>query len=135
MEFEHTESITTTAPPGAVWALWKDVGSWHCWDPAVETVALEGHFGEGAAGTIVLDGGVTAPFVISVVEPGRRFLDRLTMGDMLVEVDHVVRPAGDGAEVTVSTTVKGPGAEAVGPMVVRDGPTALATLARMAEGG
>ncbi|MBC9735630.1 SRPBCC family protein [Nocardioides marmotae] len=134
MTFEHAESITTTAPPAAVWALWSDVGSWHLWDPAVEAVALEGSFGEGAGGTMTLTGGTEAPFVVEVVEPGSRYLDRLTMGDLAIEIDHVVVPAGDGAEITVTTRVTGPGAEDVGPMVTRDAPVALERLVALAQG-
>lgn len=134
MTFEHEESTTTTAGPDAVWTLWADVGSWHAWDPAVEAVALEGTFGEGAAGTMTLAGGVEAPFTLEVVEPGRRYLDRLTMGELVIEIDHVVRAEGDGAVVTVATTVTGPGADDVGPMVTRDAPVALARLTALAEG-
>ena len=59
--FEHSRTVTTSATAHDVWALWSDPGSWHCWDPSVECVALEGHFAEGAAGTA--DGGahVTQP--------------------------------------------------------------------------
>ena len=39
------------------------------------------------------------PERISIVEPGARYLDRLTMGDLVIEIDHVVRPHEDGAEV------------------------------------
>ena len=53
MTFEYERTVTTTASPDDVWALWSDIGSWHAWDPAVERVALEGHFAEGAAGDAV----------------------------------------------------------------------------------
>lgn len=134
MVFEHEESATTTAPPAAVWALWSDVGSWHAWDPAVEAVALEGSFGEGAGGVVTLAGGIEVPFVLEVVEPGRRYLDRLTMGDLAIEIDHVVEADGDGAALTVSTRITGPGADDIGPMVTRDAPVALERLAALAEG-
>jgi hypothetical protein len=145
MGFEHEESLTTTADPAAVWRLWSDVGSWHRWDPAVEGVALEGHFAEGAAGTMVLAGGVEVPFTLEVVEPGARYLDRLTIGDLSVRVDHTVRPraatdgdaddaADGGADITVRTTVEGPGAAEVGAMVTADAPRALAALTALAEG-
>ncbi|MDN4173845.1 SRPBCC family protein [Nocardioides sp. SOB77] len=135
MTFEHEESATTTAPPAAVWALWSDVGSWHAWDPAVEAVALEGRFAEGAAGTMTLAGGIEVPFTLEVVEPGARYLDRLTMGELVIEIDHVVRADGDGAAVTVRTTISGPGAADIGPMVTRDAPVALERLAALAERG
>ncbi len=91
MTFEYERTVTTTASTADVWALWSDLGSWHAWDPAVEQVALEGHFAEGAAGTMVLAGGIEAPFMLEIVEPGARYLDRLTMGDLVIRIDHEVR--------------------------------------------
>jgi hypothetical protein len=134
MTFEYERTVTTTASPADVWALWGDVGSWHAWDPAVQQVALEGHFAEGAAGTMVLTGGIEVPFMLEIVEPGARFLDRLTMGDLVIRIDHEVRAVGDGAEVTVRTTIEGPGAADIGPMVTNDTPVALEALTALAEG-
>lgn len=132
MSFEHEESARTTASPAAVWALWSDTGTWADWDPAVESVRLDDGFAEGATGTITLAGGIEAPLVLEVVEPGARYLDRLTMGDLVIRIDHVVAAAGDGAAITVATTIEGPGAEDVGPMVTRDAPVALARLTELA---
>lgn len=133
MSYEHEGTATTSASPADVWHLWSDVGSWHCWDPSVEQVSMEGHFAEGAAGTLTLAGGVSAPFVLEIVEPGHRFLDRLTLGDLVVHIDHEVKATESGSEVTVRTTVSGPGAEDVGAMVAGDTPKALEALVRMAE--
>lgn len=130
-DFEHT--VTTTASPADVWALWSDVGSWHRWDRAVEQVAIEGHFGEGAAGTMVLSGGAEARFVLEIVEPSARYLDKLTLGDLVIRIDHQVKATAAGSEVTVRTTVEGPGSEDVGPMVTADTHSALETLVKMAE--
>src|SRR3954452_10895360 len=109
MTFEHESSVSTTATPADVWALWSDIGSWHCWDPAVQQVAMEGHFAEGAAGTLILAGGVEAPFVLDIVEPHKRFLDKITMGDLVINIDHVVTANGDGSSITVTTHLEGPG--------------------------
>lgn len=133
MTFEYERTVTTTATPADVWALWSDVGSWHAWDPAVQEVALEGHFAEGAAGTMVLTGGIEVPFVLEIVVPGARFLDRLTMGDLVIGIDHEVAATAGGAQVTVRTTIEGPGADEVGPMVTHDTPVALEALTRLAE--
>lgn len=135
MTFEYSRTVTTSAPPSAVWALWSDPATWHSWDPAVQSVAFEGSFGEGAAGTMVLAGGIEVPVVLEVVEPGRRYLDRLTMGDLVIEIDHVVEPHDDGAQVTVSTVITGPGADDIGPMVTADAPKAMDALTAMAESG
>jgi hypothetical protein len=134
MTFEYERTVSTTASPADVWALWSDVGSWHAWDPAVQQVAFEGHFAEGAAGTMALTGGIEVPFVLEIVEPGARFLDRLTMGDLVIRIDHEVAPVDGGAEVTVRTTIEGPGADDIGPMVTNDTPVALEALTALAEG-
>jgi Polyketide cyclase / dehydrase and lipid transport len=134
MTFEHEHTVTTTAKAADVWALWSDPCSWHAWDPAVEQVAFEGHFAQGAAGTMVLTGGIEATFALEIVEPGARYLDRLTMGDLIVRIDHEVRAVEDGSEVTVRTTIQGPAAAEVGPMVTHDTPVALEALTRLAEG-
>ena len=134
MTFEYELSVSTTASPADVWALWSDVGSWHAWDPAVERVALEGHFAEGAAGLMVLTGGIEVPFYLEIVEPGARYLDRLDMGELSIRIDHVVTAVDGGAEITVSTVITGPGAEDIGPMVTADAPKALDALVALAEG-
>lgn len=134
MAFEYEHSVTTTASPAEVWALWSDVGSWHRWDPAVERVALEGHFAEGAAGTICLSGGVEAPFMLEIVEPQARYLDRLTIGDLTVRVDHQVSAGDDGrSQVLVRTTVEGDGAADLESMVAGDTVKALDALVGLAE--
>ncbi|QIG41627.1 hypothetical protein G5V58_01520 [Nocardioides anomalus] len=133
MTFEHTETATTSATPDAVWALWSDPGSWASWDPSVESVAFEGHFAEGAAGTMVLAGGIEVPVVVELVEPGARFLDRLDLGDLHIRIDHVVTAVDAGAEVSVNTVIEGPGADEVGAMVTADAPQALAALTALAE--
>src|ERR1700753_3432637 len=111
MSFEHSRTVTTSAAPDAVWALWSDPATWSEWDPTIESVAFEGHFAEGAAGKMVLAGGGEAPGSIGIGDPGSRYLDRLAMGDLVIEIDHVVRAVDGGAEVTVSTTVSGTGAD------------------------
>ena len=133
MHFEHRGTVTTTAPAEAVWALWSDPASWATWDPAVEGVRIDGAFEEGATGTMTLTGGIEVPVTLEVVEPGNRYLDQLTMGDLTIRIDHVVRPTDSGAEVSVSTVITGPGAEDVGPMVIADAPKALAALVALAE--
>jgi len=133
MTFAYEQTVTTSATPADVWALWSDVGSWPAWDPAVQSVALEGHFAEGAAGTMELAGPIRAPFVLEVVEPGARYLDRLSIGDLVIRIDHLVAATDTGAEVTVRTTVEGPGADDIGPIVTQDTPVALAKLVELAE--
>ena len=83
---------------------------------------------------MTLRGGIEAPFTLEVVEPDARYLDQLTIGDLVIRIDHVVRAISDGTEVTVSTTIEGPGADDIGPMVTADAPVALEALVGQAEG-
>lgn len=133
MTFEFERTVTTSASAFAVWELWSDPGTWVEWDPAVNEVELDGPFVEGQTGTMVLTGPIEVPFTLEIVEEGERFLDQLTMGDLVIRIDHVVREAGDGAEVTVRTTIEGPGADDIGPIVTQDTPVAMAALVRLAE--
>jgi hypothetical protein len=133
MSFEYEGTVTTSASPKDVWQLWSDVGSWHCWDPSVQQVCMEGHFSEGAAGTMTLTGDVEAPFVLEIVEPCSRFLDRVTVGELVFHIDHEVKATDTGSEVTVRTHISGPGAADVGPSVAGDTPQALEALVRLAE--
>jgi hypothetical protein len=132
--FEYIRTVTTTASASEVWALWSDPTSWHVWDPSVESVAMEGHFAEGAAGSMVLAGGIEVPVILELVEPGSRYLDRLEMGELRIHIDHVVKDVDGGAEVTVSTIITGPGADDIGPMVTADAPKAMEALCALAEG-
>ena len=134
MTFAYSRTVTTTAGPAAVWALWSDSTTWPDWDPAVQQVTLDGPFEQGTTGTMTLTGPIDVPVSLEVVEPGRRYLDQLTMGELVIRIDHVVEPLdGGGAEVTVSTTIEGPGADDIGPMVTADAPVAMAALVATAE--
>lgn len=133
MHFEHSRSVPTSAPAEAVWTLWADPGTWSTWDPAVDEVRLDGAFEDGATGTMTLTGGIEVPLTLEAVEPGRRYVDELSMGELTIRIDHVVEPSGSGAEVMVSTVVTGPGAEGVGPMVIADAPRAMSALVELAE--
>ncbi|MCW2815671.1 MAG: Polyketide cyclase / dehydrase and lipid transport [Nocardioides sp.] len=134
MSFEHSQTVTTTAPTEAVWALWADPTTWPSWDPSVVGVVLDGPFEQGTTGTMTLSGPFEVPVVLAVVEPGARYLDELTMGELVIRIDHVVTALpGGGSEVTVSTTIEGPGADDIGPMVTAEAPLALAALTAAAE--
>ncbi|MFB9315620.1 SRPBCC family protein [Nocardioides plantarum] len=134
MGFEHSLTVSTSAPTAAIWALWSEPSSWPAWDPAVVGVTLDGPFEQGTTGTMTLAGPFEVPVVLAVVVPGERYVDELTMGELVIRIDHLVVASADGgSEVTVSTTVQGPGAEDVGPMVTAQAPLALAALVGSAE--
>lgn len=133
MTFEHEGSIATTASPAAIWRLWSDTGSWAQWDPPVERVVLDGPFRVGTTGTLTLAGGIEAAFELTVVRAEECYVDRLTLGDLVIEIDHRVEATDQGALITVRTTIAGPGADQIGPMVTAEAPQALAALVAMAE--
>lgn len=135
MTFEHEERTTTTASAAQVWALWSDFGTWSEWDPAVQAVVLDGPFRVGTTGTMTLTGGIQAPFVLEEVVPDAAYVDVLTLGELTIRIDHRVVDSVTGAEVSVRTTIDGPGADAIGPMVTGDAPKALRALVEIAERG
>ncbi|MCW2795318.1 SRPBCC family protein [Nocardioides sp.] len=135
MTFEFERTVTTSATSADIWELWSDPGTWVEWDPAVNLVELDGPFVEGQTGTMVLTGPIEVPFTLEVVEDGERFLDQLVMGDLVIRIDHLVKDVGEGSEVTVRTTIEGPGADDIGPIVTQDTPVAMEALVRMAERG
>ncbi len=134
MTFSYERTVTTSADPAAIWELWSDTSTWAGWDPAVQDVRLDGPFVQGTTGTMTLTGAIEVPVSLEVVVPGSRYLDELTMGELVIRIDHLVRPVeGGGSEVTVSTTVEGPGADDIGPMVTADAPVAMEALVTAAE--
>ena len=130
--FRHVETLRTTASLERVWALWSNTATWPTWDPPVERVVLDGPFRVGTTGHMVMAGG-EMPFELEVVSPDERYLDVLRMGELEIRVDHVVEPVDGGSQVTVTTEVRGPGAEGVGKMVTADAPVALEALVAHAE--
>ncbi len=131
--FEHRGTVTCTAPASAVWALWSDTTTWSDWDPSVVAVSLDGPFEVGTTGTMTLVGPFDVPVSLELVEPGARYLDQLSMGELVIRIDHVVVERDGGCEVTVSTTISGPGADGIGPMVTAEAPQAMARLVERAE--
>ena len=83
---------------------------------------------------MVLNGGIEVPVTLEIVEPGARYLDRLTMGDLVIEIDHVVARATAAPRSRSAPWSPVPGAEDIGPMVTADAPKAMETLGAMAEG-
>lgn len=71
MQFEHT--ITTSAPPEAIWALWTDVGGWPRWDTPLEWARLDGPFALNVTGRLKSRGSPDSAFTISQVDPGHSY--------------------------------------------------------------
>ena len=72
MRFEHT--LTTSAAPGDVWAVWTDVARWPEWDSELEATSVEGGgLALGAKGTLRPRRGPASSFVVSELQPGEAY--------------------------------------------------------------
>lgn len=130
--FEHTAE--TTASADAVWALYADVNAWLRWDHGLDAIVLDGPFEAGVTGRITPKGMGELPFVLTRVEPGRRFDDETPAMGHVLRFIHVIEPLAEGgARVTHRVEIEGPAADEMGPNVTGDTPEAVAALVAMAE--
>ena len=102
-------SATGTASPEAVWDLLARPARWAEWAPHVRgawgLAGADGVVREGAHGAARLGGVVPVPVRIFTVVPGRSWTWRVVG---IVDMDHVVEPAANGAGSTVTVTVAAP---------------------------
>ena len=133
--FEHTE--TTSAAPERGWQQYADPTAWPAWDHETESVSIEGPLAVGVRGRIKPRGGPATSFVVTEVDPGRRFADVARLPLARLEFDHRIEPDGTGARFTHSVTITGPlsplFARVVGRGVAAGLPGAMRELARLAE--
>lgn len=86
------------ASPDVLWSLLVDPAVWPSWGPSVRRAELDdGVFGLGATGRVWTLAGVSAPFVITELEPGRSWAWTLAG---VRATRHLVQPVGDGCRVT-----------------------------------
>jgi uncharacterized protein YndB with AHSA1/START domain len=132
---EHPE--TTSATPERVWEQYADPTAWPTWDHETESVRVDGPLAVGVRGRIKPRGGPATSFVVTEVEPGRRFTDVARLPLARLEFDHRIEPDGAGARFTHSVTITGPlsplFARVVGRGVAAGLPGAMRELARLAE--
>lgn len=83
--FSHT--VTTTARPETIWAIWTDVPNWHQWDTGLQSATLDGPFAAGAHGRLIPDKGPTSTFVIAEVQSPTSyvFYTKLPLGKLYVK--------------------------------------------------
>lgn len=102
MRFDHT--VTTSAAPGDVWAVWADVARWPEWDVELESASIEGgRLASGAKGTLRPKRGPASSFLVSEFEPeeGYAFTTRLPLCELVVRR----RLGGDGDSTTFTHEV------------------------------
>ena len=124
------------AGPAAVWAVWTDVARWPEWDVSKEIARLDGPFEPGVSGWAKQRGNLGGPFVITAVEPGRRWVSECPMLLGKVVFDHVLEPvATGGVRVVKRVEAEGgiaPLARLFAPKMRRDIAESLAALGRQA---
>lgn len=81
------------APPGVVWNLLTNLGSWPLWGPSVRKAELgDERFGLGARGTVTTVMGFGLPFEITAFDDGARWAWRVAG---VTATDHTVDSLGD----------------------------------------
>ncbi|MBV9879451.1 MAG: SRPBCC family protein [Gemmatirosa sp.] len=139
-----TASAESSAPPAAVWRRYVDVAAWRAWDDGIADSSLDGPFVAGARGRLRPAGGPALAFVLTDVEPERRFADRTPVPHPLVplafiELEHRLQPtATGGTRITHTARIGGPlgwlAARVFGPGFVQGLPATVRTLASHAAG-
>lgn len=132
--FTYSHTVSTTADPETVWALYADVARWREWDASLAEITLEGDFTTGATGVLTVKGQPPLPFTLTAVESGRGFTDVAEIpGVAVLTFEHTIEPTVAGSLITHAVTITGPAADELGPMVTSHTPDAMGALARLAE--
>lgn len=132
--YTWNHSVTTTATPEQVWALYADVQRWLEWDSGLEAVTLDGPFQSGSTGTMKVQGQPPLSWSLLEVDQNTWFTDVTEIpGVATLTFGHRIQPLPTGARVTHEVRIEGPAAAQLGPMVTADTPEAMAQLVRLAE--
>ena len=122
------------ADPDAVWKVWTDVAGWPEWDVSKEIAQLEGPFEPGARGWARQRGNLGGPFIITEVDPGRRWVTECPVPLGKVTFEHLLEPAATGCVRVVkrADVQGGPGPllRLLGPKMRRDTAASFAALQR-----
>lgn len=102
---KHT--VTTAAPPAAIWQIWQDVISWNTWDQSIEFSTINGPFKEGTTGTLKPKGGPLLHTKLTHVEPMKAFTDESKLSLARIIVSHFLREVDGKTEVTIQFEIKG----------------------------
>ena len=130
----HEATIETSAPSTRVWALFADVARWNTWNAGIDTIAIHGPFAAGTTFTMQPPGQDALTSTLVEVTPLARFVDETVVDATRVVVSHTLVPlAAGGTKIVYTTTITGPGADELGPLVTSDFPEVLAALKRLAE--
>lgn len=136
--YEH--SIETAAKAETIFEILRDTSRWSEWNSGVERIDLNGPFGTGTEGVMVIPEQGSLPFRLAWVGEGQGFEDETDIpgAEVLVRVRHSLEPlAAGGTRITYRATVEGARADTlgleIGPAVTADFPEVMASLAGRAE--
>ena len=105
----HGRSLSTSAPPAAVWQLWSDPASWPSWNPNVERMTLDSPFASGATGLMETPGGRQHKVRFADVQTGRSFrLETAVLPLTGFSFQCEVVPSAGGSTISQSLTMSGP---------------------------
>ena len=130
-------SLTTLAPPEAIWDFWTDPSSWERWDGGLASAQLHSpSFVNGATGQIVPRTGPAARFTVTSLEINRRVVIQTRLPLAVLTLDR--RLDGDGpVSVTHHVMFSGPlgwlWASIFGPGFRRELPHTMRRLIQLAE--
>lgn len=130
-------SAVTAATPENVWALYEQVSAWKSWDHEVESSQLDGPFQAGTAGVLKPKGGPTSKFLLTSVEPARRFSDVTRLPLARLSFEHTLTPIPGGTRIHHRVTIDGPLAflfsRVIGRKIAAGLPHAVQSLAQAAQ--
>jgi hypothetical protein len=128
----------TPATPEQVWSRYVAVDAWKSWDHEIESSSLQGAFTLGARGKLKPKGGPASGFVLTDVQPGRRFADRTRLPLATLHFEHELTPTASGTRITHRVRFEGLlaplFARLIGRKIAAGLPQAVDTLARMSAG-
>ncbi len=133
--FDWTHTVSSTATPDQVWALYADVDRWLEWDSGLTAITLDGPFAPGSSGSMTVEGQPPLAWTLTEVTENVSFTDVTDIpGVATLTFTHLIEPTASGSSITHGVHIEGPAADDLGPMVVSDTPAALEALARIAAG-
>jgi hypothetical protein len=93
-----------------IWATWEDIANWKTWSPTMsESEPLDDAiFGIGKRARLNVRGGGSGIWMVTLVEPGRRFVWENDSRGVHSLADHIVAPSPDGGS-DVTTKFKATG--------------------------
>jgi len=126
--------IETSATPGIIWSIFRDVPGWKSWNAGIERIDIDGPFSTGTWFTMKPPGEDPLRSELIEVRENECFVDETRIGDLAITVAHRIETLESGrTRIAYAVVASGPEASAIGPAIVSDFPLVLAALAKLAE--